>query len=194
FNYKLRMNKKILDIIDEHKKTIQFFEEHSIENVLEITKLIENTFDNGDRIYLCGNGGSMADCQHIAGEFVGKYRKVRQPLPAIALSTDPALTTCIANDFSYEDIFSRQIEALGKKGDVLWAFSTSGTSPNVIAAVKMAQQKGLKVIGFTGKSNSPLEKLSDVCLCANSNKTNHSQEVHELAYHIICDLIDENYD
>ncbi|MCK5210131.1 MAG: SIS domain-containing protein [Cyclobacteriaceae bacterium] len=188
------MNKKILDIIDEHKKTIQFFEEHSIETVLEITKLIENTFDNGDRIYLCGNGGSMADCQHIAGEFVGKYRKVRQPLPAIALSTDPALTTCIANDFSYEDIFSRQIEALGKKGDVLWAFSTSGTSPNVIAAVKMAQQKGLKVIGFTGKSNSPLEKLSDVCLCANSNKTNHSQEVHELAYHIICDLIDENYD
>jgi D-sedoheptulose 7-phosphate isomerase len=83
---------------------------------------------------------------------------------------------------------------LGNQGDVLWAFSTSGTSANVIAAVKMAQQKGLKVIGFTGKSNSLLEELSDVCLCANSNKTNHSQEVHELAYHIICDLIDEKYD
>ena len=188
------MNKKILDIISEHKKTVQFFEEHSIETVMEISTLIGNTFDAGGRIYLCGNGGSMADCQHIAGEFVGKYRKVRQPLPAIALSTDPALTTCIANDFSYEDIFSRQIEALGNQGDVLWAFSTSGTSANVISAVKMAKRKGLKVIGFTGKSDSPLEELSDVCLCANSNKTNHSQEVHELAYHIICDLIDEKYD
>ena len=82
---------------------------------------------------------------------------------------------------------------MGKKDDVLWAFSTSGTSPNVIAAVKMAKEKGLKVIGFTGKTNTPLEDLSDVCLCANSNKTNHSQEVHELAYHIICELIDEKF-
>ena len=188
------MKKKILNIVDEHISAIQFFAEHSIETVMEISTLIVNTFNTGGRIYLCGNGGSMADCQHIAGEFVGKYRKVRQPLPAMALSTDPALTTCIANDFSYEDIFSRQIEALGNAGDVLWAFSTSGTSPNVIAAARMAKNKGLKVIGFTGKSNSPLEELSDICLCANSNKTNHSQEVHELAYHIICELIDENFE
>jgi len=179
--------------IKAHKTAIDHFEQNSIEVVENIFDLIHTTFENGNQVFLCGNGGSMADCQHIAGEFVGKFRKVRQPLPAIALSTDPSLTTCIANDFSFEDIFARQIEALGKKDDVLWAFSTSGTSPNVIAAVKMATEKGLKVIGFTGKTNTPLEQLSDLCLCANSNKTNHSQEVHELAYHIICELIDEKF-
>ncbi len=179
--------------IKDHKTAIDHFEQNSIEVVENIIDLIHKTFENGNQVFLCGNGGSMADCQHIAGEFVGKFRKVRQPLPAIALSTDPSLTTCIANDFSFEDIFARQIEALGKKDDVLWAFSTSGASPNVISAVKMAREKGLKVIGFTGKTNTPLEQLSDVCLCANSNKTNHSQEVHELAYHIICELIDEKF-
>ena len=134
----------------------------------------------------------MADCQHIAGEFVGKYRKVRKPLPAIALSTDSALTTCIGNDFSFNDIFSRQIEALGNAKDILWAFSTSGQSPNILSAAKSAKKIGMKVVAFTGKSNSSLESLADICLCANSDKTNHSQEVHELAYHIICEIIDES--
>jgi len=187
------MREKILSNINEHKKAILYFEENGVETVMAITELITGIFNSGNKIYLCGNGGSMADCQHIAGEFVGKFRKVRQPLPAIALSTDAALTTCIANDFSYEALFSRQIEALGNEGDLLWAFSTSGTSSNVIAAAKAAKLKGMKVIGFTGKSNSLLEELSDVCLCANSNKTNHSQEVHELAYHNICELIDEKF-
>ena len=184
---------KIAAVIEEHNRTIQHFAANGTDKVLEIAHLIENTFNSGGRIFLCGNGGSMADCQHIAGEFVGKFRKVRQPLPAIALSTDPALTTCIGNDFSYEDIFSRQVEALGTKGDILWAFSTSGTSKNVIAAVNTAKIHGMTIIGFTGKPKSTLEQLSDICLCANSNKTNHSQEVHELAYHIICELIDEKY-
>ncbi len=187
------MKDTIIANIKAHKSTVEHFEQNSIEVVEEIAALVQNTFSTGNQIFLCGNGGSMADCQHIAGEFVGKFRKVRKPLPAIALSTDPSLTTCIGNDFSFEDIFSRQIEALGKENDVLWAFSTSGTSGNVLAAVKMAKEKGLKVIGFTGKTNTPLEELSDVCLCANSDKTNHSQEVHELAYHIICELIDQNY-
>lgn len=187
------MKNIIIANIAAHKAVIDHFEQNSIEIVQKITDLIQKTFENGHQIFLCGNGGSMADCQHIAGEFVGKFRKVRQPLPATALSTDPSLTTCIANDFSFEDIFARQIEALGKKGDILWAFSTSGTSPNVIAAAKMAKEKGMKLIGFTGKIDTPLEQLSDICLCANSNKTNHSQEVHELAYHIICELIDEKF-
>ena len=187
------MKTKILSIIEEHNQTVRFFEQHSVDTVIKISEMVKDTFDHGGRIYLCGNGGSMADCQHIAGEFVGKYRKVRQPLPAIALSTDAALTTCIGNDFSYEAIFSRQIEALGNKGDMLWAFSTSGTSPNVLAAADAAKSKGLTVVGFTGKKDSPLESLSDICLCANSNKTNHSQEVHEIAYHIICEMIDDQY-
>lgn len=184
---------KVLGVIAEHNKAIQYFAAHGTDKVIEISQLIENTFNAGNCIYLCGNGGSMADCQHIAGEFVGKFRKVRQALPAIALSTDPSLTTCIGNDFSYEDIFSRQVEALGKTGDILWAFSTSGTSKNVISAVNAAKIKGMTVIGFTGKPESPLEQMSDIFLCANSDKTNHSQEVHELAYHIICELIDEKF-
>lgn len=187
------MKEKILGVIEEHNKTVQHFAANGIDKVIEIAELIENTFNSDGKIYLCGNGGSMADCQHIAGEFVGKFRKVRQPLPAIALSTDPSLTTCIGNDFSYEDIFSRQVEALGNSGDILWAFSTSGTSGNVLKAVNMAKAKGMTVIGFTGKPESTLEQLSDICLCANSDKTNHSQEVHELAYHIICELIDDKF-
>ena len=187
------MKNRVLEVIEEHNKAIQHFAAHGIEKVIEIARLLENTFNSGGKVYLCGNGGSMADCQHIAGEFVGKFRKVRRPLPAMALSTDPSLTTCIGNDFSYENIFSRQIDALGNAGDILWAFSTSGTSKNVIAAVNQAKLKNLTVIGFTGKENTPLERLSDMCLCANSDKTNHSQEVHELAYHIICELIDEKY-
>ncbi len=187
------MKNKILDIIEEHEQTVRFFKENSIEIVSQISDMVRKTFDQEGRIFLCGNGGSMADCQHIAGEFVGKYRKVRQPLPAIALSTDAALTTCIGNDFSYEAIFSRQIEALGNPGDMLWAFSTSGTSPNVLMAVDAAKGLGLTVVGFTGKKDSPLELQSDICLCANCDKTNHSQEIHELAYHIICEMIDEHY-
>ncbi len=185
---------KILNMIAEHKKTVQYFEENSVETVQQIADMVADTFKNGGTVYLCGNGGSMADCQHLAGEFVGKYRKVRNPLPAVALSTDIAQTTCIGNDFSFNDIFSRQLEALGKEGDLLWAFSTSGTSGNVIAAAETAGKKGMKIIAFTGKTDSPLEAMADLCLCANSQKTNHSQEVHELAYHIICDLIDDKFD
>jgi len=186
------MKEKISEIILEHQKVIQHFADNGLDTVATIADLIAETFRNGGKILLCGNGGSMADCQHIAGEFVGKYRKVRTPLPAIALSTDPALTTCIGNDFSYDDIFSRQIEALGNSKDILWAFSTSGRSKNVLAAAEMAIKKGIKVVGFTGKKDTPLEALSDICLCANSEKTNHSQEVHELAYHIICEIIDDH--
>ena len=187
------MKKTVLDLIAEHNKAIQYFESNSIDTVLEISNILINTFESGGTVFLCGNGGSMADCQHIAGEFVGKFRKVRNPLPAIALSTDPALTTCIGNDFSFEDIFARQVDALGSKGDVLWAFSTSGTSKNVISAANIAKSKGMMVIAFTGKPTTPLEQLADICLCANSVKTNHSQEVHELAYHIICELIDNKF-
>ncbi len=183
-----------MDMIAEHKRTVQYFEENSVGVVEQIAGLVADTFNNGNTIYLCGNGGSMADCQHLAGEFVGRYRKNRNPLPAVALSTDIAQTTCIGNDFSFNDIFSRQLAALAKEGDVLWAFSTSGTSPNVIAAAEEAKKKGMKIIAFTGKPDSPLEAMADLCLCANSQKTNHSQEVHELAYHIICDLIDDKFD
>jgi D-sedoheptulose 7-phosphate isomerase len=186
------MKDKILSMVQNHQKCIQHFADNNIETVIRISGLILETFEKGGKVLLCGNGGSMADCQHITGEFVGKYRKVRQPLPAMALSTDSALITCIGNDFSFNDIFSRQVEALGTDKDILWAFSTSGQSANILSAANAAKKKGIKVVAFTGKSDSPLEKICDICLCAHSDKTNHSQEVHELAYHIICEIIDDS--
>ena len=187
------MIKKVISNIAAHKKVIDYFEANNAETVVRITNLVLQTFEKNNTIYLCGNGGSNADCQHLAGEFVGRYHKNRQPLPAIALSTDSALVTCIGNDYSFDEIFSRQVEALAKKSDILWAFSTSGNSKNILAAAEVAKQKNMQIIAFTGRENSKLEAMADICLCAASDRTNNSQEVHELAYHIVCDLIDDNY-
>jgi D-sedoheptulose 7-phosphate isomerase len=114
-------------------------------------------------------------------------------LAAVALSTDTSIITSIANDYAYEDVFARQVEALVKKGDILWAFSTSGTSANVIAAAKLARKKGASVLAFTGKANSKLEQIADICLCANDESTARSQEIHQLAYHIICELVEQSF-
>ena len=184
------MDKVILKTINEHKKAIEKFENNSISTIKEIVDIIIGHLKNSGTVYLCGNGGSAADCQHIAGEFVGRFRAERNPLPAVAFSTDTSVITCIGNDYSFEDIFVRQAEALVKKDDILWAFSTSGSSANVIKAVKKAKDKGAKVIAFTGKADSELELISDICFCAVNQYTSTSQEVHMLAYHIICDLID----
>jgi D-sedoheptulose 7-phosphate isomerase len=134
---------------------------------------------------------AVPDCQHIAGEFVGRFRAERKALAAIAFSTDTSVITCIGNDYSFDDIFSRQAQALIKSGDILWAFSTSGKSKNIIKAVNAAKGKGATIISFTGKAESELEKISDICLCAATNYTSTSQEIHMLAYHIVCDLIDD---
>jgi len=187
------MINKVISNIAAHKKVIDYFESNNAETVVRIANLVLHTFEKNNTIYLCGNGGSNADCQHLAGEFVGRYHKNRQPLPAIALSTDSALVTCIGNDYSFDEIFSRQVEALAKENDVLWAFSTSGNSPNILAAAEVAKEKNMQIIAFTGRENSKLEAMADICLCAASDRTNNSQEVHELAYHIVCDLIDDNY-
>ena len=187
------MDNPIFKTINEHKKAIENFENNSISIVKEITQMIIGCLKQSGTVYLCGNGGSAADCQHIAGEFVGRFRAERNPLPAVAFSTDTSVITCIGNDYSFEDIFVRQAEALMKKDDILWAFSTSGSSANVIKAAKKAKEKNAKVVAFTGKADSELEKVSDVCLCAVNPYTSTSQEVHMLAYHIICDLIDVEF-
>ena len=187
------MDEVILKAINEHKKAIENFENNSISIVKEITQMIIGCLKQSGTVYLCGNGGSAADCQHIAGEFVGRFRAERNPLPVVTFSTDTSVITCIGNDYSFEDIFVRQAEALMKKDDILWAFSTSGSSANVIKAAKKAKEKNAKVVAFTGKADSELEKVSDVCLCAVNPYTSTSQEVHMLAYHIICDLIDVEF-
>jgi D-sedoheptulose 7-phosphate isomerase len=148
----------------------------------------------GGRVLVCGNGGSAADAQHIAGEFVGRFRrKGRRPLPCIALSTDTSTMTAIGNDLGFRHIFSRQVEALGRPGDVLWALSTSGVSTNVVDAVHAAKGRGMKVVAMTGQAGGPVAKAADVCFQAPADSSYEIQQLHQVAYHIICELVDERF-
>ncbi|MHC4239371.1 MAG: D-sedoheptulose-7-phosphate isomerase [Planctomycetota bacterium] len=134
---------------------------------------------------------STADAQHIAGELVGRFDCERRGLPAVALTTDTSVITAISNDYGYENIFTRQVEALVRAGDILWAISTSGASENIVAAARLAKKKGASVLAFTGRKNSTLEQAADICFCAHSESTARSQEIHQIAYHIICDLVEQ---
>ena len=187
------VRKHIAEAIETHKKMTADFEEGGVETIAAIAEAIASSLQQGGTVYLCGNGGSAADAQHIAGEFVGRFRRERKALPAVAFTTDTSVLTCIANDYNYEKVFSRQAEALVRKGDILWAFSTSGTSANVIAAAQVAKEKGAGVIAFTGRNSSRLESMADICFCADSESTARSQEIHQLAYHIICDLVERGF-
>ncbi len=186
------MKNAINDAIQQHKTLLTEFEKQAQKVLPTAVKLLIDSLEDGGCIFICGNGGSAADSQHIAAELVGRFRRERKALPAVALTTDTSALTAIGNDYGFEHIFSRQVEALAKKGDVLWAFSTSGTSKNVLAAAKRAKEKGAKVLAFTGKPNSPLEKLSDICV-ALDGPTATVQEIHQVAYHILCDLVEEHF-
>lgn len=187
------MKEEIAKIIETHKQMVETLETSGIPVMEDAANTIVKSIKNGGTLYLCGNGGSAADAQHIAGEFIGRFLVNRKALPAVAFSTDTSVLTCVANDYSYEDVFARQVEGLMKKQDCLWAFSTSGSSGNVVKAAKLAKKIGAKIIAFTGKKNSPLEKLSDVCLCAEAEKTYAVQEIHQIAYHIICGLVEKQF-
>ena len=154
--------------------------------------LIESTLRRGNKLLLCGNGGSAADAQHIAAEFVGRYETERRAFPAIALTTDTSALTALANDYQYERIFARQIEALANEGDCLIVISTSGKSPNVIAAAMTARQKNCKVIGLTGAKGKKLASLCDASFLAPSERTARIQETHIAVAHIWCEMIDQN--
>ena len=186
------MKQKVTDAIRIHKELLSYFETSCTDTVTKAAEMITASFKNGGCLYLCGNGGSAADCQHIAGEFIGRFRLERKALPAVAISTDSSVLTCIGNDYCFKNVFARQVEALVKKNDVLWAFSTSGSSGNVVSAANLAKEKGAKVIAFTGKSGSILEQISDLCLCIDSVYTSSAQEIHQLAYHIICDIVESS--
>ncbi len=183
----------IVETIETHRKMADELAQSGIETIASVAEALTKSLRQDGTIYLCGNGGSAADAQHIAGELIGRFRRERKALAAVALSTDTSIITCIANDYSYDKVFARQVEALVRKGDVLWAFSTSGTSPNVIAAAEAAKSKGACVIAFTGRPDSALERIADICFCAAAESTARSQEIHQLAYHIICDLVERNF-
>ncbi len=145
----------------------------------------------GGKILLAGNGGSAADCQHIAGELVVRFRRDRPALPAIALTVDTSVLTACLNDFGPGPVFSRQVEALGREGDVFWAFSTSGNSANILEACRAARNRGMNVIGFTGGTGGELANLADLLFIAPADATSHIQECHITAGHLLCLMIED---
>ena len=187
------IKKQIIEAVKTHKKMIAELQESGIETLAAAAEAITKALKQNGRVYICGNGGSAADAQHIAAELVGRFARERKGLPAVALTTDTSIITSISNDYGYENVFARQVEALVREGDILWAISTSGTSANVIKAAQLAKEKGACILAFTGRTNSKLEQIADICFCANDESTARSQEIHQLAYHIICGLVERSF-
>jgi len=166
------------------------FIKENIADVILLAEKIVLAFTNDCKLMLCGNGGSAADAQHIAGEFVNRFILERPPLPAIALTTDTSVITCIGNDYSFDDIFMKQVKAIGAEGDILLVISTSGNSPNILSAAEAARSQGIYVVGLTGGDGGKLEGLADSTLIVQSDSTPRIQETHILVGHIICQLVD----
>jgi len=158
--------------------------------ILEIALIIKNVIDSGGIVYWCGNGGSAADSQHLAAELMGRFKKERGAIPSIALTTDSSALTCIGNDYSFDEVFSRQVEGVVRERDVLIALSTSGNSPNVCKGVAAAKVKGATTIALSGKDGGELCGLVDFSLVIPSDSTARIQEMHITIGHIICDYID----
>lgn len=159
------------------------------EQVGQVVQLIRKAFADGHIVYAAGNGGSATLAQHLSDEMVGRYRSNRAPLPVVALTADSAVLTCIGNDFGFEHVFRRQIEALGKRGDVLIAYSTSGNSPNILAACRQAQSQGIRVCGFSGPQGQ-LKDIADVAVVSPATTTARIQELDLHAIHLICEAFE----
>ncbi len=178
------------------------FEEHTrllehargqIDVLRRMGQAIITAIEDGHRVYLVGNGGSAADAQHIAAELVGRFRRERRGLPAIALTTDTSGLLSISNDYGFGHVFTRQVEALVQPGDVFWALSTSGNSPNIIEAAHVAKAREAFVIGFTGRSGGKLHPLCDLCFLVDHEISDRIQEIHQLAYHLVCQVVETHF-
>lgn len=167
-----------------------FLTRENIDIIVSIARCIGRAFKKGNKLLLFGNGGSAADAQHLAAEFVNRFRFERKPLPAMALTTDSSVLTSISNDYDYSDVFSKQIMALGSKGDVAWGISTSGKSLNVIKGLKIAKEKELVTIALSGGDGGDMVTIADMALIVNSNDTPRIQEIHITVGHTICELVD----
>lgn len=184
------MQAHILNEIQSHLQTTQKMSS-LVDSIQEAANLAITTLQNGGKILICGNGGSAADSQHIAAELTGRYKRKRKGLSAIALTTDTSALTAIGNDYGYDFVFSRQFEALAKKGDLLWGISTSGNSTNVLNAMRCAKEMECKILGFSGRDGGEMKKWCDLLLLSPSDDTPRIQEMHLLMAHIICDLIEK---
>lgn len=182
----------VADYLRQSAEAIQAYRSDPAQIALlgEVTSTIVSAFQARSKLLLAGNGGSAGDAQHIAGEFTGRMLYDRPPLPAIALSTDTSAMTAIGNDYGFETIFERQVNALGQKGDVLLALSTSGNSPNVVRAIDAARNRGMITIGFTGAGGGLMAARCDLVLRAPSAFTPVIQQVHMVAAHIVCSLVE----
>lgn len=188
---------KIIEIVKtnflEHQNVLNTFNETEIKKIVAITNIIINSIEKNGTIIWCGNGGSASDSQHLAAELIGRFKSNRKPLKSISLNSDTSVITCISNDFGYEKIFSRQLEAIANKNDTLIVISTSGNSQNIINAIKIAKKKKIKVIGLLGKKGGICKKILSQYIIVNSNNTARIQEMHIMIGHIICEIIENKY-
>ena len=185
------MKERIIRIFNEHARLHKEFLKHNTEALAQVATVVLEAFRKGRTVFFFGNGGSAADAQHLAAEYVNRFRLNRRALPAIALTVDTSVITSIANDTGFERIFSRQIEALGRPDDVAIGLSTSGSSANVIAGIRQARQQGLVTVGFSGGEGGALVRECDYCVVVPAASTARIQELHLICGHVICDIVEQ---
>ncbi len=185
-------NSLLTKILEEHRQTIEDFIHREGEKILQVVRLCAEAFRKGRKLLIFGNGGSAADAQHLAGELVNRFKLERKPLPAIALTTDTSVLTAIANDYDFSLVFVKQVEALGKPGDVAIGISTSGNSPNVILALKRAKELGLTTVGLSGGTGGKMQEVCDFLVLVPSSSTPRIQEGHLLFLHIFSELLEKS--
>ncbi len=186
------MQKIVEDALTAHNQGLDYLKDNT-QVIIDIAKEFIESLEKGNKILFMGNGGSAADAQHLTAELVGRFKKNRKALAAIALTTDTSILTSLANDFGFEDVFSRQVEALAKPGDILVGISTSGKSKNVLKALEMGKRNSLLTVGFLGRDGGELLKLSGLALTIPSQITAVIQEMHILAGHIICAIVENHF-
>ncbi|MDP8239714.1 MAG: D-sedoheptulose 7-phosphate isomerase [Candidatus Hatepunaea meridiana] len=174
------------DQIDAHQHLMS----QSTDVILKIAETIANAIRNGQKVLLFGNGGSAADAQHVAAELVGRFARERNAWPAISLTTDTSILTAIGNDYGFENVFSRQVEALAGEGDIVVGISTSGKSPNVLKGIEAGKKVNAVIIGFTGGSGGVMSELCDICFVAPAENTARIQELHIAVWHAVCELVE----
>lgn len=185
------VNRIIEQRLADHLEVLQKLMDSDLPEKLETcAKYVEKALAEGHKVLFCGNGGSAADSQHLAAEFVGRFQKERKGLSAIALTVDTSILTAVANDYGYDTVFARQVQALGEPGDVLVGISTSGNSKNVLLAIEEAKAKGITCIGMTAEGGGKMASACDICLAVPAKVTARAQEMHILMGHILCELVD----
>lgn len=184
------MEDYIVKIFRESSQTKEQFLNENLKRIVAVVEAVTAALKDGNKVLLFGNGGSAADAQHLAAEFVNRFVIERPPLPAIALTTDTSVITSIANDYDFADVFSKQLRAIGQRGDVAWGMSTSGTSANVVKALETARKMGMVTVCLTGRDGGDLARIADHALNVSSTSTPRIQEVHITVGHVICEMVD----